>query len=522
MAGLNTYSTEPITNGKLILQTSLGPIDIELWPKEAPKACRNFVQLCLEGYYDGHMFHRVIKDFMAQTGDPTGTGEGGESVSGKPFDDEFHGRLRFNHRGLLAMANSAPNSNRSQFFLTLDKCEWLDKRHTIFGKVTGASIYNLNRFNECEVGEGDRPLYPPTILGVEVLLDPFDDIVPRQITHLNPQQLLEAKAREEAAKAKEARRPKRAKNTKLLSFGAEEEEEETIIGKGSKSERRARSVHDVLDDPRLSRELAVEPSPEFSKVQASAAAASTTDGATARAGGVGGSGGTGPAVDFAARMQQQQQTRQEQLARRSLEQREAPLAGGDFKSGAKPNSKSAPPADERAPKTSEFDDLKRQMVAGSAATGWKWRGKGGADSDDDNNDGDGVQGVESGKGEKVGKEAASELEARRARYVSKSRQLKSLGKKDRAKETALKMKMFERTVQDKSSALLSSEGGLAPPAKLMAEGSADDYVMTDPLTEQGGESAADSRAMRKIAERQGKQQLSMRADEVGAELEWRK
>ncbi|KAJ1637958.1 hypothetical protein T492DRAFT_263044 [Pavlovales sp. CCMP2436] len=105
----------------------------------------------------------------------------------------------------------------------------------------------------------------------------------------------------------------------------------------------------------------------------------------------------------------------------------------------------------------------------------------------------GVQGVESGKGEKVGKEAASELEARRARYVSKSRQLKSLGKKDRAKETALKMKMFERTVQDKSSALLSSEGGLAPPAKLMAEGSADDYVMTDPLTEQGGESAADSR-----------------------------
>ncbi|KAJ1637956.1 peptidyl-prolyl cis-trans isomerase SDCCAG10-like protein [Pavlovales sp. CCMP2436] len=135
MAGLNTYSTEPITNGKLILQTSLGPIDIELWPKEAPKACRNFVQLCLEGYYDGHMFHRVIKDFMAQTGDPTGTGEGGESVSGKPFDDEFHGRLRFNHRGLLAMANSAPNSNRSQFFLTLDKCEWLDKRHTIFGKV---------------------------------------------------------------------------------------------------------------------------------------------------------------------------------------------------------------------------------------------------------------------------------------------------------------------------------------------------------------------------------------------------
>jgi peptidyl-prolyl cis-trans isomerase SDCCAG10 len=140
MSGLNTYSTEPATKGKVILHTSLGPLDVELWPKEAPKACRNFVQLCVERYYDGHTFHRVIKDFMAQTGDPTGTGTGGESVYGAPFEDEFHGRLRFTHRGLLAMANSAPNSNGSQFFVTLDRCDWLDKRHTIFGKVRQTTV----------------------------------------------------------------------------------------------------------------------------------------------------------------------------------------------------------------------------------------------------------------------------------------------------------------------------------------------------------------------------------------------
>lgn len=154
MAANTSYSTEPATRGKVVLHTTLGPLDVELWPKEAPKACRNFVQLCLERFFDGLPFHRVIKDFMAQTGDPTGTGAGGESIYGAPFEDEFHGRLRFTHRGLVAMANSAPHSNGSQFFVTLDRCDWLDKRHTIFGKVTGTSVYNLNRFNELELQAG--------------------------------------------------------------------------------------------------------------------------------------------------------------------------------------------------------------------------------------------------------------------------------------------------------------------------------------------------------------------------------
>jgi peptidyl-prolyl cis-trans isomerase SDCCAG10 len=82
---------------------AVGDVDVELWPKEAPKACRNFIQLALEGYYDKITFHRIIKGLMVQTGDPSGTGKGGESIYGKYFDDEFHPRLRFNHRCLLVL-----------------------------------------------------------------------------------------------------------------------------------------------------------------------------------------------------------------------------------------------------------------------------------------------------------------------------------------------------------------------------------------------------------------------------------
>ena len=91
MSSMTVYVQEPNTKGKVVLHTTVGPFDVELWSKEAPLACRNFVQLCLEGYYDGCVFHRVIKEFMAQTGDPTGTGTGGESVYGAPFKDECHG-----------------------------------------------------------------------------------------------------------------------------------------------------------------------------------------------------------------------------------------------------------------------------------------------------------------------------------------------------------------------------------------------------------------------------------------------
>lgn len=88
------------------MKTTVGDIDIELWTKEAPKTCRNFIQLCLEDYYNNLIFHRVIPEFIVQGGDPKGDGTGGESIYGEPFKDEFHQRLRFSRRGLLAMANA--------------------------------------------------------------------------------------------------------------------------------------------------------------------------------------------------------------------------------------------------------------------------------------------------------------------------------------------------------------------------------------------------------------------------------
>jgi peptidyl-prolyl cis-trans isomerase SDCCAG10 len=87
------YMMEPATNGKVVLRTSAGDIDIELWSKETLLACRNFVQLCMENYYDATIFHRLVPGFIIQGGDPTGTGMGGESIFGKPFKDEIHSRV---------------------------------------------------------------------------------------------------------------------------------------------------------------------------------------------------------------------------------------------------------------------------------------------------------------------------------------------------------------------------------------------------------------------------------------------
>merc|ERR1712062_252621 len=137
---------------------------------QCPLACRNFLQLCMEGYYDNTIFHRVIKDFMAQGGDPTGTGNGGESIYPEGyFKDEFHSRLKFTRRGLVAMANDGKNHNLSQFFITLGACEWLNKKHTLFGKITGNTIYNVLKFNEISTNDEDRPDTMITIKGVEVL-----------------------------------------------------------------------------------------------------------------------------------------------------------------------------------------------------------------------------------------------------------------------------------------------------------------------------------------------------------------
>ncbi|KAH9372374.1 hypothetical protein HPB48_014059 [Haemaphysalis longicornis] len=175
----NIYIQEPPTSGKVLLVTSVGDIEVELWSKETPRACRNFVQLCLEGYYDGTIFHRVVRGFIAQGGDPTGTGEGGQSIYGAPFKDEFHSRLRFVRRGLVAMASGGADDNGSQFFFTLGSSPDLQNKHTIFGKVAGDTLYNMLRLEEGLVDADDRPLHPHRIISTQVLVNPFDDIVPR-------------------------------------------------------------------------------------------------------------------------------------------------------------------------------------------------------------------------------------------------------------------------------------------------------------------------------------------------------
>ena len=118
-----------------IIETNYGTIELKLFPDKAPLTVKNFAGLANAGFYDGLLFHRVIDNFMIQGGDPTGTGSGGESIYNKPFKDEFSPDLKFDRPGLLAMANRGPNTNTSQFFITLVKTPWLNNHHTIFGEV---------------------------------------------------------------------------------------------------------------------------------------------------------------------------------------------------------------------------------------------------------------------------------------------------------------------------------------------------------------------------------------------------
>jgi len=145
------------------LQTNKGTIAIELFDDNAPKTVENFKKLARDGFYDGVIFHRVIPDFMIQGGDPTGTGSGGP---GYTFEDEFNDHKV--ERGALAMANSGPNTNGSQFFIvTADSCPWLDGKHTVFGGVTdGMDV--VNAISDVATGSNDKPRDDVTIERVEL------------------------------------------------------------------------------------------------------------------------------------------------------------------------------------------------------------------------------------------------------------------------------------------------------------------------------------------------------------------
>ncbi len=125
---------EPEKTYQAVLHTDKGDITVDLFADRVPKTVNNFVFLSDAGYYDGVIFHRVIDDFMAQTGDPTGTGRGGPGYS---FADEFHKDLKHDKPGVLSMANAGPNTNGSQFFITHIPTPWLDGKHSVFGEVVG-------------------------------------------------------------------------------------------------------------------------------------------------------------------------------------------------------------------------------------------------------------------------------------------------------------------------------------------------------------------------------------------------
>jgi len=145
-------------NPIVVLETTQGNITLELFPKIAPKAVESFITHVKEGYYDGIVFHRIIKGFMIQGGDPTGTGRGGKSIWGKPFKDEFSPNVTFNKKGLLAMANSGPRTNGSQFFITTVPTPHLNGRHTIFGEVK-SGYSNVIKLETVPVNpRGNRPI----------------------------------------------------------------------------------------------------------------------------------------------------------------------------------------------------------------------------------------------------------------------------------------------------------------------------------------------------------------------------
>ena len=248
----SSYNVEPPPYGRVLIQTTMGPLDVELFTKETPQTCRSFIQLCLEGYYDNIIFHRIIKDFIVQTGDPTGTGTGGEAATPDGvLKDEFHSRLRYNRRGLVGMANSGEkDDNGSQFFITLSATPELERKNTLFGRIAaGDTIYNVLRIGELEVDKMDRPLHPPRIISIEVTENPFTDIVPRSTAA----ERQERQRQLEAEKQKEVVKKAKKRNKALLSFGDDEGEEETVV------KTKVKSIYDLDGTSQKPLEIPEEP-----------------------------------------------------------------------------------------------------------------------------------------------------------------------------------------------------------------------------------------------------------------------
>ncbi|XP_002965848.2 peptidyl-prolyl cis-trans isomerase CYP59 [Selaginella moellendorffii] len=185
----------------VLLSTSVGDIVIDLHAESCPITCKNFLKLCKIKYYNNCLFHSVQKDFIAQTGDPTGTGRGGDSIykflygdQARFFEDEINQRLKHDKVGVVAMASAGEGQNASQFYITLrDGLDYLDEKHTIFGEVA-EGFETLTRINEAYVDDNHRPYKNIRIKHTSILDDPFDD--PPELAELIPDRSPELKPEE--------------------------------------------------------------------------------------------------------------------------------------------------------------------------------------------------------------------------------------------------------------------------------------------------------------------------------------
>lgn len=226
----NIHALEPQAFGLITFKTTFGDLDIELFIKQCPGATRNFVQLCLDGYYRGTIFERVERDFIAIGGCQADCDDDQDPAGDTFFPDEFHSRLRFTRRGLLATANTKKNENGPKFFFTLGATPELQNKHTIFGRVIGNSIYSLVELNECHVDEDDRPIRTQTIDEIIIVENPFPELVPRK----------QKSATKEEAKLQNALRdvydpldkPKPAKSKKLSFYNEDDSDNENDEGDG--------------------------------------------------------------------------------------------------------------------------------------------------------------------------------------------------------------------------------------------------------------------------------------------------
>ncbi|CAL9073157.1 unnamed protein product [Musa textilis] len=164
----------PKKKGYLQLHTTHGDLNLELHCDITPRTCENFITLCENGYYNGVPFHRNIRNFMIQGGDPTGTGKGGQSIWGKPFKDELNSKLLHSGRGVVSMANSGPHTNGSQFFILYKSANHLNFKHTVFGSVVGG-LSTLAAMEKVPVDDDDRPLEEIKITSVTIFVNPFSE-----------------------------------------------------------------------------------------------------------------------------------------------------------------------------------------------------------------------------------------------------------------------------------------------------------------------------------------------------------